>query len=342
MNPSMKHTPIRGIAIAALLVLPGAGYCQDQSITNRLTFSARFGFNISAKFKSYTPPAPVRLTPDGTRYNYDDGYMLTDQSGNFGGQTWNWGYDNSVGQISGNTILLSRSTPVGNAGDGSLNADPSFGGELTYNRMLWAKGDFRFGIEAAVNYLSVGVSETATYTPTVNRMTDAYPFTPGTTPPSATPASPYQGSYNGPGFTIGDSPVSSTTVLVPGTLVSDTRRFDSDIWGFRLGPYVEMPLGEKFNVAVSGGLAVGILDNTISWSQTSGGTTSSATTHESSTMVGAYIGANVRWLFSEHWSAAAGVQWQDIGTYHANAAGRQAELDLSSSVFVLFGVSYSW
>jgi hypothetical protein len=220
--------------------------------------------------------------------------------------------------------------------------DPGFGAELTYNRMLWVKGDFRFGIEAAVNYLNLSMSDTATYMPTVNRQTDAYPFTPGTTPPGATPANPYQGTYNGPGFTIGNQAASSTMALAPGPLVTDHRHFDSDIWGFRLGPYVEMPLGEKFHISVSGGLAIGILDNSISWSATSGNTTASANLHDSDTLVGAYFGANFRWLFSEHWSAAAGVQWQDIGTYHANVGGCGVELDMSSSVFAMFGVTYSW
>jgi YD repeat-containing protein len=79
---------------------------------NRFSLNARFGLNISAKFMgmsgiSLTPPP--RTTPDGSQYNYDDGYVLTDISGNAGGQTWNWGYDQS-GQISGNTILMHRST----------------------------------------------------------------------------------------------------------------------------------------------------------------------------------------------------------------------------------------
>src|SRR5258708_1507516 len=88
---------------------------------NHLTLSARLGFNISATFKGFStaPLASTRVTPHGDRYNYDDGYVLTDISGNAGGQTWYWGYDDSSSQISGNTVLLSRSTLSG----GSLSQE---------------------------------------------------------------------------------------------------------------------------------------------------------------------------------------------------------------------------
>src|SRR6266699_1485286 len=74
-------------------------------LANRLSLSARFGFNISGKFKGignglFTVPAPnPRRTLDGDAYNYDDGYVLTDSSGNFGGETRYWGYDDSASQI---------------------------------------------------------------------------------------------------------------------------------------------------------------------------------------------------------------------------------------------------
>src|SRR6187551_508199 len=88
----------------------------EQDVTNRLNLSARLGFNVSARFRGAgsfgigapAQPAP-RFTPQGDRYNYDDGYVLRDISGNEGGLTWYWGYDGG-GQISGDSILLSRTT----------------------------------------------------------------------------------------------------------------------------------------------------------------------------------------------------------------------------------------
>src|SRR6266853_6557249 len=101
---------------AVLIVLAIAAAKAEEVATNRFTVSARLGLNISAKFKGLSlalPPAAPRPTPDGAAYNYDDGYVLTDISGNFGGQTWYWGYDNSARQISGNNVLLSGNSSVG-------------------------------------------------------------------------------------------------------------------------------------------------------------------------------------------------------------------------------------
>ena len=201
---------------------------EEDIVTNRLSFSARLGFNISARFKGVNatpigPPRNPRSTPsqpgrpNGDPYNYDDGYVLTDVSENYGDQTWYWGYDSSS-QISGNTILLSRTTRTTAGGaTGSFDDDPSLGCELTYNRLLGVKGDARYGLEVAVNYLNLSLHANDTYRGAATRETYAYPFTQGTTPPG-TATGPYQGSFTGPGFVIGDTPVGRpSTVPVPGS-----------------------------------------------------------------------------------------------------------------------------
>jgi hypothetical protein len=213
---------------------------------NRVGLNARFGFNINANFKNLGRVKTVpntRTTPDGAAYNYDDGYVLTDISDNFGGQTWNWGYDNAD-QITGNdTILMSRSRLSGNGGAApDLGDDGQPGAELTYNRELGRCGELRYGIEGALNYLNISFDSDSRHGAGMTRTTDEYPFTPGTTPPEA----PYQGSFEGPGFVIGDTPVSSVTETSRrGATVAGRRDFDADVWGFRLGPYVDIPLAEK-------------------------------------------------------------------------------------------------
>src|SRR5689334_972744 len=123
----MKTTRVIWVALTVATFVTAAQ--AEEIVTNRLSASLRFGLNISARFKgnavTFPPPLGLtRSTPNGDAYNYDDGYVLTDVSGNEGGQTWYWGYDNSTtypaGQISdgvafpANTILFSRSTPSGN------------------------------------------------------------------------------------------------------------------------------------------------------------------------------------------------------------------------------------
>ena len=267
----MNHRSSISPTLVTLALLVPAAVSAEQSDTNRLdrfSLNARFGLDLSAKFKraSMSLTAPPRSSPDGSRYNYDDGYVLTDVSGNYGGQTWNWGYD-QPGQIAGNSILMHRSTVSADApsATGVDEDDPQCGFEFAYDRELGKRDKLRYGLEAAVNYMNLSLKDTSAFSGNVSRLTDAYPFTLGTTPPTA----PYQGSFDGPGFVLGATPVSSTTALIPGgATVVDQRNFDADIWGFRLGPYAEYPLGRNVDLWFSGGLAVGLVDGSASWRET--------------------------------------------------------------------------
>src|SRR6185436_7145750 len=102
-------------------------------------------------------------------YNYDDGYVLTDSSGNAGGQTWYWGYDNSAGQISdgttfpANTILLSRATTDGSFASPEMDGDPQVGVEITYNRHLFSRQRINFGLEFGGNYLNIGIHDRSSF-----------------------------------------------------------------------------------------------------------------------------------------------------------------------------------
>jgi hypothetical protein len=328
---------------------------------NGLTLSARLGFNISTRFKgnaSGLPTfAPNRLTPQGDTYNYDDGYVLTDSSGNYGGQTWYWGYDNSAsypgGQISDginfpdNTVLLSRSTADGSFASPSTGEDLIPGFELTYSRRLGQMGNGNWGVEIAANWQSLSTKDSSTFYGNAMRVTDAFPFAPGTTPPTATstPNNPYQGAYGDEGFLLGDTPINSTTSLVPGgATISGQRRFEADLWGFRLGPYLNFPLTEKLNLSISGGLAVGLLDSQASWSDTvtvSGKSVlSTGSGNDFGILLGGVAAANLSWDFNDRWSATAGVQYQYLGTYEADFGKRSVEVDLSKSFFLQLGATY--
>jgi hypothetical protein len=45
---------------------------------------------------------------------------------------------------------------------------------------------------------------------------------------------------------------------------------------------------------------------------------------------------------SDKWALVDGVQFEDLGTYTQNLNGKQAVLDLSNSIFVTLGLSYSF
>jgi hypothetical protein len=192
--------------------------------------------------------------------------------------------------------------------------------------------------------MNLSLKDQRAFSGNVSRLTDAYPFTPGTTPPLA----PYQGRFDGPGFVLGSTPVSSTTALIPGGAnIVDQRNYDADIWGLRLGPYAEYPLSQNIDLWFSGGLAVALLDGTASWKETAsiaGEATEvgSGGGSDLGLLCGGYLSAKVSWQLSKRWSAEGGVQYQYLGTYEHNFGGQVMQLDLSKSVFITIGLGYSF
>jgi hypothetical protein len=329
------------IGIASIISLSVVAARADENVTNRFSFSSRLGFNISAKFKGRGTVAPPRLTPDGSLYNYDNGYVLNDVSDSFGGETWNWGYDNSAQQVDSANSLIGMSRTSSQPGSSRMDDDPALGAEIVFSRQLWADPEkLRFGVEIAGNYLNIGLSQNDRATGT--SVTDFYPYTPGTTPPlSPAPGTglPYQGTFNGPGFTIFTNIASSVTNTVS---FSDKQRFDADLWGFRFGPYLEIPLSERINLNLSGGLAVGFLNADASWKQTSATSSASGSGHDFEVLWGGYVGGNLSWRLTEDWTLIGGALFQNLGTYQHSFDGRKVEVDLANSVFVTVGIGYSF
>jgi len=347
---AIQNAPQAFLAILVLAFMFAAPFginAADGFATNRLTLSGRVGFGFSAHFSgiSVAPVPANRTTPNGDAYNYDNGYVLTDATGNFGGQTWYWGYDNSASQVSGNNILLSRTSGV--IGSSKADDGPGLGAELVYTRMLGGGASLHYGFEVAVNYLNFSVNDNGPLAASLSRQTDAFPFTPGATPPDATPSNPYQGSFQGPGFLIGDAPVSSSTAVVPGVGVSNGHRdFDADLWGVRIGPCLEFPLNKKLTLGVSGGFAAALVNADASWSESiviSGlaGPTLSGSGHNSDVVFGAYIAANAAWEFNERWSIVCSAQYQYLSSYEHSFGGRTIEADLHG-FFVALGIGYKF
>ncbi|HEX7654591.1 MAG TPA: hypothetical protein VF607_13870, partial [Verrucomicrobiae bacterium] len=303
---------------------------------------------------TFAPNAPLgqnRRTPDGDRYNYDDGYVLADVSGSRDGYTWYWGYDNAnqVGASGANSIDMHRTDIAGLPRNGAGDDDGKFGFEVAYDRQLY-KDDWRhlyYGLELAFNWMPISFGGATQYHLALNQVTDTYGYTAGTTPPMA--GLPYQGSYGGPGFVL-NYPAQSTASSLGSASLLVQQSFDANLWGFRLGPYIEYMPSEKFCLHLSGGLAVGLLEAQASWQETltmPGGGPNSVTSlrgggDDVAVLGGFYVGLDAQYKFDKDWSVEGGVQFQDIGTYNHNFGGRVVELNLSRSIFLHAGISYSF
>jgi len=348
MITTMKNHHHWAVPLTGALLLGAGGsvYAQleppsDLDTTNRLTLSLRYGLNINAKFWG--------VGAAGGPGRYSDGYVLPDSTGNYLGYTSNWGYDNaSQYNQAANTFSFHNPAAGANAAGSSSENDASEPGvELTYDRLLGLKSDWhnmRYGVEGALNYMKISLNNSSSVHTSVT--TENYTF--GGIP-GQIPAPGHRGGFNG-------NPGDPVLVYAgsPGTPASGTLQtqdtFNADIWGGRLGPYVEVPFGaeQQFTILLTGGLAIGLVNANESWKQTltlDGGGGSSTTSGSGSNvdlLWGWYFGAAAHYQFSQHWGVAAGLQFQDLGTYQQSFSGRTAQLDLSQSVFFELGVSYSF
>lgn len=345
MRPCSPRRPL--LVVSALLPAFGAVAADgDMPLThastnlNRFSLNARFGMNISAKFKSVaTPPATaIGGTGSALDHYYQDGYVRVDGSGNAGGTTWFWGYDNAS-QVSGNSILFHSTAGTDAGSTGDIKDDPQLGVELVYNRQFGTFGrDIRWGLEAGFGWSPISISDRGAISGGMARITDAYAFTPGTTPPAAGHA----GTFAGPGFEISDTPVRSSAAIAGSTLTG-SRELDADLLALRLGPSLEFPIGRHCLLGVSGGLAVGYVQSDYTWSQTApGGPTLRGSGSDDDVQWGGFIGATFTYAFNEHWSVDAGAQFMTLGRYTHESQGAKAELDLSKMVWFSVGLGYSF
>jgi hypothetical protein len=276
---------------------------------------------------------------------YNDGYVVTASPPNTSpnpNYTTYWGYDSaeqlvgSPGAYSG--VAFINPGAAGISSDASGGDKPCPGVELTYDRQLLQKDDWhdlRFGVEAAVNYTRISLNNNSSFAGA--NAIDIYNF------PIAIPQPPFTDSGD-PGQSAlqvpGGNPASAAFYV--------QDHFDANLFGFRLGPYVELPLGDKeqFTLSLSGGLAAGLIDASESWKQTvtfgNNVVNSSGGGSNLDALWGFYAGAQANYQFNDHWGIAGGVQFQDLGKYDHSFSGREVQLDLSRSVFVLVGVSYSF
>lgn len=317
--------------------------CPCYQQVNRFGVSYRMGFNISARFKNlggYTAGSNPGAAIAGIDHNYDDGYNRVDSSTNFNNSTWNWGYQDSS-QISGNSVTMSSSSSLAN-GTSREKDDPQHGIELTYNRELGRFEKWRWGVEAALGYTDVSFGNKKPVSGNRNIIQDTY-LNLG----AVFPGAPYSGTYEGPGNLISTIPNRTDIVVAGGANVTGSRQFDADIYGLRVGPYLELPLDDRWSVFVSAGFTLLSVNSDFNFretvtlaglpSQTRRGNGS-----HSDILPGGYIGGNFSYEFRENMNLFAGAQFQAAGTYSHEENRKEVELDLGQTVFVNFGVGFSF
>jgi hypothetical protein len=325
---------------------------------NRFGVSYHLGLNVSVDFKhlgGYTPQSPF-LTPDGLPYNYDTGYVYPDNYPNqHPGLTWNYGY--VAGVPTGNpSFSLYRSSSTSDAQSLDNYGDPQHGFELTYNRQLGKWHRAFYGLETGFSFTDFTVNDSRSYQGTVVHTTNT--FAAGG---SLIPA-PFQGNAAGPppgdiqGWPlVGLTPVGSATTgtFVGAASITGSRSIDARIFSFRLGPYLDYPLGEKWTASLSAGLSLVYINSQFKFNETVSidpnislinlppeSSSSSGTSDDF--LVGGYVGGTIAYSLTDRWRLFTGAEWQGTGNLARYQGTKEAVFNLGASVFVNFGVSYSF
>lgn len=320
---------------------------------NHFSFSYRMAFNLGVKFKNlggFTSSANPGPATGGTENRtYDDGYNLVDNNNNSYGDlqaTRNWGY-NDAGQVqNGQFIVMHSSSSAAAAATPSRDSAPEHGFELTYQRELGRKENWRWGVEGAFNYMTVCLTDRAALTAPVTRINDAFEVPADESGFRFIPTAPYAGN-NSAGALLGSSPTRTTTIIPNGAAITGSRSFDADLFGFKAGLYLDYPLDEKWRVTLSGGLALVEVASEFSNTEvvTIAGVGAQARTGAGSyddLLVGGYLTGNIFYTINPEWELFGGVQFQSVGKYTHALNGPVAELDLSKTLFVTIGANWSF
>ncbi len=312
--------------------------------THRISVNTRFFFNVTAEVSH--PSSPDRTGPatgGGLDRVYDDGFVKLDVSGNAGGKTWNWGYNNSS-QVVGDAIEQHRTIGPRDGSTTELDTDLSYGGEVGWSweirRFDIGRREARVGIDIFAGWNQVGGNGSSTAAGSVTVQTDRFALN-GVTPPLA----PYAGTFAGPGPLLSDSPTRSTvTQAATSQFAGD---IDATMIGFRIGPWIEIPLTRKLSLSMGFGLSAVHVVGSFSFSEqvTVAGIPQpvvSGKVDRADWKSGFYVDTKLNWNINTEWSVFAGLQYQYLGTFKIDALGRQGRIGLESAIGITAGVGFSF
>jgi hypothetical protein len=315
---------------------------------SRWSFGTAFApiLNVDANFSGlggFSSPFAVQPLGGGRNYNYDDGFVLVDSSGNAGGLTSFWGYDSAsqynpagTGSINQN---ITNSLGNGKAGETEdLSAGMEFFAYLDMGKVAEISSrPVNWGFKGSLHYGRISIGNSGSLTSDVARVTDAFDLG-GNVPPGAG----YAGTFNGGGFLIGDDPSRTTTLIDGGATIQGKRDIDVDLFTLGFGPYLEIPVTEKFAVNAEAGANVAIAHGDYEFDSitTIAGVGSQSTRgEESRTMLlpGLYAGLSATYQLTAHFGLYASARYQYIDQFKISTNGSQVNLNFDGAAIISLG-----
>ena len=334
MNRIFLSTTL-ALAAAAPLAVRGQDSTENP---NRFSFGPTFGINFKAEFNNNSfllnnvNPGPAT---GGANHTYNDGYVLVDGSGDAGGVTTDWGYQNAsqYSAAGGGAMQFHDIQPGGSS---SATGNPQYGGELLYQRVIGSlpamSGDW--GLEAGFGFMNLSFRNNLGGTMPV--ITDSYQLN-GVIPPGAG----YQGTFNGPGPLLGDTP----TRTMGSASVSGYQKLSGQMFSLRLGPFAEWNITSNLSLAASVGLTMAPTTVNYDFSETyaiaGGGVfAASGQSSEDKVLYGPYAAAMLRYDFNKCLGVYVGARFQNLNDLNLSNGGSSARLDQDFTLYATVGLSW--
>lgn len=359
MKSRISILPIFALCFSALPASAGEPVTKASDITYDSTPSRwRFGagyapllglktdFTGLGTFNSTFTAQPLG---GGQNYTYDNGFVHVDSSGNAGGQTWNWGYENSSQYNPAGSGTLSYSL-TNSLADASTSQDGSsktgFEAYAYYDMgtpfiaALVERG-VTWGFRGGFHYAHISVNNKDFLFSNTSALVDQFDAN-----GIVVPLAPYSGSFSGPGPLINDSPFRA---IAPGTqaLIAGSRDLDVDLVTLELGAYLDLPITQNFHImaecGANAGIANGSYDFVSSTSITGLGTVQSSG-HDSATRLlpGCYLGLSSVYQIDKQWSILANGRYQYMQGFDLHTNGSSAKLSFNGAYILSLGMLYSF
>ena len=231
-------------------------------------------------------------------------------------------------------------SPSGSANN-NVTDDPQFGAELIYQRVIGRLPFLpavRWGLEGAFGYTDLDLRGKSSITGPGTATIDTFPLN-GVLPPGPG----YQGTFEGPGTLLGDTPTRTTTAGIAS--MTSNQKLSGQLYSIRLGPFAEWNFTPQLSLAASVGLTLAPTSVDYDFSETTSMTgvgTFVASGHSSRTelLYGPYLSAMLRYDFNPSWGVYVGAQFQSLTDLEQSIGGRTARLDQGATVYGTVGVSW--
>jgi hypothetical protein len=239
-------------------------------------------------------------------------------------------------------LVMSSYSATGQGQIEDVTDAPHWGAELTYARELGWSGSYWWGVEIGLSWTDLNIKEQSTMQGDATVLRDAYALN-GMVPP----ASPYAGTFGGPGPRLSDAPERTIQTLSGAAQTMGEYELDGSMYVVRLGLIYETPFTSWLTLQFGGGVAGGYVESTFSFEENTNlaGARQSVirgSDRSDDFVGGAYAHGGLALHFRENMMASLGLQYNYLGTYSQEVAGRKAELDFTSALYLSIGLGITF